>query len=194
MDVSLWKRQLTNIKNEHEDNMKYKTLQDLFLLKIKSLYDVETEIIKALPKMAKNVQNSELRAAFEEHLEVSKIQKERLEKIFDILGRKPQKVQVEAIRGIVADTKWLMDEDMSPEALDAALIGAAQYVEHYEMAGYGTAQSWAEELGFEDIAELLHDTLKEEEEADNALTSLAETALNEESLLGVDAEGESEEE
>jgi ferritin-like metal-binding protein YciE len=173
--------------------MKYKRLEDLLILKLKSLYDIEAEIVKALSKMAKKAYNADLKAAFLDHLEVSKGQVERLQKIFDILGRKPQKMQVEAIRGLVADIKWLMEEDMSPEALDAALVGAAQYVEHYEIAGYGTAQSWAEELGFEDVADLLHDTLKEEEDADKTLTSLAETILNEESLLGVDA-GESEDE
>ncbi|MBA3551055.1 ferritin-like domain-containing protein [Patescibacteria group bacterium] len=166
--------------------MKYSTLDDLLLLKIKSLYDTEQELIKALPKMAKKASSEELKNAFRSHLEETKAQKERLEKVFEIMGKKAQKVKVEAIRGLVEDSKWLMEEDMSPLALDAALIGAAQYVEHYEIAGYGTAKSWAEELGYDDIAELLDETLKEEEKTDTLLTSLAEQSLNEEALLGLD--------
>ncbi len=165
--------------------MKYSTLDDLLLLKIKSLYDIEQEIIKALPKMVKKSSNEELKNAFRIHLEETKAQKERLDKIFDILGKKPQKTKVEAIRGLIEDAKWLMAEDMSPLALDAALIGVAQYVEHYEIAGYSTAKSWAEELGYDDIAELLVETLKEEEKTDTLLTSLAEQSLNEEALLGM---------
>ncbi len=166
--------------------MKYSTLDDLLLLKIKSLYDIEQEIIKALPKIAKKASSEQLKNVFRSHLEETKVQKDRLEKVFEILGKKAQKLKVEAIRGLVEDSKWLMEEDMSPLALDAALIGAAQYVEHYEIAGYGTAKSWAEELGYDDIAELLDETLKEEEKTDTLLTSLAEQSLNEEALLGID--------
>ena len=167
--------------------MKYSILKDLLLLKVKALYDIESELIKALPKMAKNASHGELKQAFQTHLDETKVQKERLEKIFALLGEKPKKTKVEAIRGLVEDAKWLMDEDMSPQALDASLIAAAQYVEHYEIAGYGTARSWAEHIGLNDVANLLEKNLKEEEQTDVILTSLAENALNEEALLGQDS-------
>ncbi len=163
--------------------MKYSSLEDIFILKLKSLYDIECEIIKALPKMAKKASNQELKEAFTKHCEETEAQKERLEEIFEILGKKAQKVKVVSIRGLIEDAKWLMDEDMSPEALDASLIGAAQYVEHLEMAGYGTARAWAEQLGLDDIAELLGETLTEEEDTDQKLSTLAEDAMNAESFI-----------
>jgi ferritin-like metal-binding protein YciE len=162
--------------------MKYKSLHDIFLLKLQSLYDIESEIIKALPKMARKATNPLLSAAFQEHLEVTKDQKERLEKIFEELGEKPKKVKVEAIRALAEDAQWLTKQDMSDEALDAVLIGAAQYVEHYEMAGYGTALAWAEHMGHDKVAGMLEETLNEEEKTDKELTSLAERAMNEKAL------------
>ncbi|MES2437192.1 MAG: DUF892 family protein [Patescibacteria group bacterium] len=174
--------------------MKYSSLEDIFILKLKSLYDIEHEIIKALPKMAKKASSPDLKAAFTEHCEQSIGQKERLEEAFEILGKKPQKTKVESIRGLVEDAKWLMDEDMTPEALDASLIGAAQYVEHLEMAGYGTARAWAEQLGYDDVAELLGETLTEEEETDQKLSQLAEDAMNVEAFMKSDKDEDIDEE
>lgn len=162
--------------------MNVQFLDDLLILKLQSLYDIEQEIIKALPKMAKAATDEKLKALFEQHLEETKQQKTRLEEIFDLFELKPKKVEVEAIRGLVADANWLLDQEMSPEALDASLVAAAQYIEHYEMAGYGSAASWAKKLGIKPVAKLLGQTLKEEEKADKLLTKLAEKYLNEEAL------------
>ncbi len=152
--------------------MKYETLDDVFMLKLKSLYDIEAEILKALPKMAKKASNKELKNVFQDHLKETKNQKQRLEKVFKILKKKPQKTKVEGIRGLINDASWLMKENMGPGVKDASLISAAQYIEHYERAGYGSARSWAEELGYAEIAELLNETKIEEENADTLLNSI----------------------
>ncbi len=172
---------------------KFNNLSDLLELKLKALYDIESEIIKALPKMAKAANNSELRTAFEEHLEETEGQKERLEKVFELLDLKPQKTKVEAIRGLVEDANWLTKQGMPPEALDASLVAAAQYVEHYEMAGYGSAIAWAREMGNDEIADLLTESLTEEEQADKKLSDLAESTINEAAMLGEEMNGDSEE-
>jgi ferritin-like metal-binding protein YciE len=156
--------------------MKIDTLLDLFTFKIMCLYDIETQIIKALPKMAKAATNEELAAAFENHLEETKAQAERLEAIFEELDVKPKKVKVEAIRGLVADTEWVIKEKPSPELLDTLLVSSARYVEHYEMAGYLSAIAWAESLGLTKALELLEETLEEEKKAD-ALLSESQTAI-----------------
>jgi ferritin-like metal-binding protein YciE len=160
----------------------YSSLHDVFLLKLQSLYDIESEIIKALPKMIKRATYPELKSGFEDHLEVTKMQKERLEDVFDELGEKSKKVSVDAIRGLIKDVSWLLQQKMTPEARDASLIAAAQYIEHYEIAGYGTALAWAEEMGHDTIADMLQETLDEERQADETLTVLAEHAMNEKAL------------
>ncbi len=154
------------------------TLQDLFLMKIQALYDIEQEIIKALPKMAQKAGNMELKKGLEEHLEETREQAERLEQIFGILGERPKKLKVEAIRGIVEDTKWVMSNIKDPQALDASIIAAAQYVEHYEMAGYGTAKEWADMLGLNEARDLLEETLEEEKSADEKLNDVAVSEVN----------------
>ncbi len=154
------------------------TLQDLFVMKIQALYDIEQEIIKALPKMAQKATNSELKKGLEEHLEETKEQAERLGQIFGILGERPKKLKVEAIRGMAEDAKWVMSNVKEPKALDASLIASAQYVEHYEMAGYGTAKEWADMLGLDEARDLLEDTLEEEKSADEKLNDVAVSEVN----------------
>lgn len=154
------------------------TLADLLLLKIQALYDIETEVAKALPKMVKKASAGELEDLFAEHLEETEAQIERLEHIFRLLGEKPKKNKTEAIRGLVKDAQWVMKNIRPSEALDANLVAAAQYVEHYEMAGYGTALEWAMALDQPDIADLLGQSLDEEKNADQKLTNLALSGLN----------------
>jgi ferritin-like metal-binding protein YciE len=160
------------------------TLNDLFLLKIKALYDVENQLVKALPKMAQKASDPDLKAGFKDHLQETKGHVARLEKIFASLKLRPQATKVEAIRGLIKDGEWVMKNVKNKEALDAALIGAAQYVEHYEMAGYGAAAEWAKLLGMDAAAKLLAQTLEEEEGADEKLNDLAKSQINEQVMIG----------
>jgi ferritin-like metal-binding protein YciE len=158
--------------------MKNDTLKDLLILKVKALYDIENQIIRALPKMAKKATNPVLRDGFKRHLNQTKIHASRLEKIFKIFGAKPQKTKVEGIRGLAKDADWVMKNIRDKKALDANLIAAAQYVEHYEMAGYGSAREWAKEIGETEVADLLEQTLKEEKMTDEKLNQLAMSQVN----------------
>jgi ferritin-like metal-binding protein YciE len=162
------------------------SLQDLLLLKLKALYDVETQLIKALPKMAMKADDEDVRMGFEEHTEQTEAQAARLEEAFAILEVKPAKTKVEAIRGLIADADWVMKNVSGPEARDAALIAAAQYVENYEIAGYATASAWAEVLGIHDIAELMNLSLEEERATSEKLTELATTKINEIAIVDED--------
>jgi len=162
--------------------MKKKTemsLQDLLLLKLKALYDIETQIVKALPKMIKKTDDEDLRTAFEEHLQETEVHVARLEEAFALMDIKPAKTKVEAIRGLVNDVEWVMKNVSGPEALDAHIIAAAQYIEHYEIAGYATASEWANLLGMEEISNLLISTLEEERAASQKLSELATSKINE---------------
>jgi ferritin-like metal-binding protein YciE len=154
------------------------TLHDLYVEELRDLYNAENQLIKALPKMAKAASNESLRAAFEEHLEVTRGQVERLTQIFEELGEKPTGKKCAAMEGLIAEAKELLEEDAEPAVMDAALIGAAQRVEHYEMAGYGCVRTYARLLGYEEAAQLLQATLDEEGEADKALNELAESVIN----------------
>lgn len=158
----------------------YENLHDLLLLKLEVLHDVESQLIKALPKMAEAATAPELRDAFTMHLEETRRQEERIDRALELMG-KPEKPKEKsaAIRGLIEDAQWCIKAVKNPEARDAILIAAAQYVEHYEMAGYGSALSWAEEMGHSQIAELLQETLDEEEAADTKLSDLAEGGINE---------------
>lgn len=158
--------------------MKLNTLNDLLHHELKDLYSAENQLLKALPKMAKAASNAELAAGFETHLEETKGQVERLNKIADILGIKLAGHKCKAMEGLVDEGSELISEDADPSVKDAGLIGAAQRVEHYEMAGYGTAAAFARKLGHEDVASLLDETLEEEKATDAKLTKLAETAVN----------------
>jgi len=153
------------------------TLDELFKEELQDLYDAENQIIKALPKMAKAASDEDLTAAFQQHLEVTKKQVKRLDKIFQQLGIKPQGKTCEAMQGLLKEGDRIIQEIEKSPVLDAALIGAAQKVEHYEISGYGTVRTLAEVLGQQDAAELLEETLDEEKETDENLTEIAENIM-----------------
>jgi ferritin-like metal-binding protein YciE len=159
---------------------KMKTLHELFLTKLMALYDIEDQLVKALPKMVAQATNRDLKEAFASHLEETKMQIERLEECFSLLKEKPKKIKVEAIRGLVKDAQWVIKHVQKGPALDANLIAAAQYVEHYEIAGYGTAAAWADSMEHMEVADLLTATLHEEQAADEKLSALAESKINDE--------------
>jgi ferritin-like metal-binding protein YciE len=158
--------------------MKLKTLRDLYIHELRDVYSAEKQITKALPKMAKAASNEELTAGFEEHLAVTEKQIERLEEIFEALGVSSKGEKCKGMEGLLEEGAKLMEEDASPEVLDAGLIAAAQKVEHYEIASYGTLRTYAEMLGEDDAASLLQETLDEEIETDEKLTELAESSIN----------------
>jgi ferritin-like metal-binding protein YciE len=162
--------------------MKIETLQDLFIDELRDLYDAEKQLIKALPKMASAASSAQLRTAFESHLRETEMQATRLERIFAQLGEKPTGQSCDAMKGLIKEgDKIASNVDESP-LRDAGLIGAANRVEHYEMAAYGTARTFAEMLGYTDAAQLLEQTLQEEKQADRKLTELAEQIVNENAL------------
>jgi ferritin-like metal-binding protein YciE len=159
-------------------NKKIQTLNDLFLEELGDLYSAETQLIAALPKMAKATNSPELKSALEEHLEKTRMHASRLEEIFKDLGQKPKQVTCKAMKGLIEEGEEMVHKaDRSP-ARDAGIIGSAQRVEHYEIAGYGTAKSHASMLGHSRIQELLEETLEEEKEADKNLNELAENSIN----------------
>jgi ferritin-like metal-binding protein YciE len=166
------------------------SLHDLYVNELKDLYSAENQLVKALPKMAKAASNPDLKAAIEEHLEVTRKQVERLERVFEGLGVSPKGKKCKAMEGLIEEGKEVMEEDGEEAVIDAALIAAAQRVEHYEMAGYGCARTFARLLGYDEAARLLQETLDEEGEADKKLTELAETGINVEAEEGSDAEAE----
>jgi ferritin-like metal-binding protein YciE len=155
-----------------------KTLDDLFLDTLKDIYYAEKQIVKALPKMAKAAQSPDLKAGFEKHLMETEGHVERLEQIFELLDKPARGKTCDAILGILEEGKSIMDEFKGTSALDAGLISAAQAVEHYEIARYGTLKSWAGQLGMKDAVALLDATLKEEMATDKTLSQLGETNVN----------------
>lgn len=155
-----------------------KQLDDLFLDTLKDIYYAERQILKALPKMAKAATSPELKAGFEQHHQETEGQVERLQQVFDILGKPARGKTCDAILGILEEGKEIMDEYKGATALDAGLVAAAQAVEHYEIARYGTLMTWAKQLGHNDIAQLLSETLKEEEATDKKLSQVALASVN----------------
>ncbi len=155
-----------------------KTLDDLFLDTLKDIYYAEKQILKALPKMAKAAQSPQLKAGFERHLEETEGQIERLEQVFELLGKPARGKTCDAILGIIEEGKSIMEEFKDTQALDAGLVSAAQAVEHYEIARYGTLKTWAQQMGKLDIVRLFDATLKEEVATDKKLSELAEGQLN----------------
>jgi ferritin-like metal-binding protein YciE len=149
------------------------TLQDVYVEQLKDLYSAEQQILKALPKMAKAVTHADLRKAFQEHEVVTRTHVERLDSIFAQLGEKGTGHKCKGMEGLLAEGDELLEEHEQSEALDAALIAAAQRVEHYEIAGYGTAKTLADQLGHGDAKDLLDQTLDEESQADTLLTKIA---------------------
>jgi ferritin-like metal-binding protein YciE len=158
--------------------MELSSLRELYISELRDLYSAENQILKALPKMAKTASSDELKNGFNEHLEQTKVHVERLEQIFKNLDVTPRGKKCKGMEGLIEEGKELMQEDAEPEVLDAGLICAAQKVEHYEMAGYGCVRTYARVLGDEEAAELLQQTLQEEEETDKKLTDLAESSIN----------------
>lgn len=154
------------------------SLHDLYVDELKDLYNAENQLLKALPRMAKAATAPELKAAFADHLEVTRAQVVRLDTIFAGLGASPKGKKCKAMEGLIAEGKDIIDEDGDPAVIDAALIAAAQRVEHYEMAGYGCVRTFAKLLGYTDAVALLQETLEEEGEADQTLTGLAESVIN----------------
>jgi ferritin-like metal-binding protein YciE len=155
-----------------------KGLNDLFLDTLKDIYFAEKQIYKNLPKMAKAANSDQLRAAFEKHHGETEVQIERLEQIFELLGKPARGKTCDAIQGILEEGKEIMDGYADTSALDAGLLAAAQAVEHYEISRYGTLKSWAGKLGMKDAVLLLDQTLTEEKKTDDALTKLAGTEVN----------------
>jgi ferritin-like metal-binding protein YciE len=153
---------------------KINTLEDVFIEQLRDLYNAENQLIKALPKMAKAAHATELKEGFEHHLEQTKEHANRLEKIFEKLEKKPTGKTCKAMQGLVEEGAETIGEKATPEAKDAALIAAAQRVEHYEIAGYGSVRTYAKLLGHDQAAEALQITLNEEAETDKTLTKLAE--------------------
>ena len=151
-----------------------KTLDDLFLDTLKDIYYAEKQILKTLPKMAKAAQSEELRAGFEQHAAETEVQVERLEQVFELIGKPARGKTCDAILGIIEEGKSIIEEYDGTVSLDAGLIAAGQAVEHYEMARYGTLRTWAAQLGYSEAADLLQATLLEERATDKALTELAE--------------------
>jgi ferritin-like metal-binding protein YciE len=164
-----------NHNEEFNDTMKFSSLNDLYIEQLKDLHSAETQLTKALPKMAKAASNPELKAAFTEHLEETKEQLVRLNKIGEKLSKPLTGHTCAAMKGLIAEGSEWMEEDAQAEVMDAGLIAAAQRVEHYEMAGYGTVHNFAQLLGEEDAAELLAETLQEEKATDKKLTGLAKS-------------------
>lgn len=158
--------------------MKLDTLKQLFVHEISDLYDAEEQLVKALPKMAKAATSPELQRAFDGHLSQTKDQLKRLDLVFEYLGEKPKRISCKGMKGLIAEGEELIKGNGESAVMDAGLIAAAQRVEHYEIAGYGCARTYAELLGETESVELLQATLSEERETDESLTELAERVIN----------------
>lgn len=158
--------------------MHLQNLQDLYVEQLRDLYSAENQLVKALPKMAKAASNEQLSQSFLDHLEETKGHVERLKELFDKMGKKPTGKVCKAMEGLIAEGKEAIEEDAEPDVLDAGLIAAAQRVEHYEMAGYGTVRSFAKLLGDKDALRILTQTFDEESAADKKLSKLAESTIN----------------
>jgi ferritin-like metal-binding protein YciE len=157
---------------------KEKTLDDLFHDTLKDIYYAERKVLKTLPKMKRAAQSEDLKAAFDQHKQQTEVQIERLQQVFELIGKRPQGKTCDAIEGIIAEGEDIIDEFKDTVALDAGLISSAQAVEHYEITRYGTLKRWAIELGHTEAAKLLDATLQEESSTDENLTKIAESSAN----------------
>ncbi len=160
------------------------SMQKLYLEELRDVYDAEKQLVQALPKMAKNASHKQLRTAFEEHLAMTQEQVRRLETIFDNLGEKPSGKKCKGMQGLIEEGEEIMKQEGDPDVKDAAMISAAQRVEHYEIAAYGSLRTYANELGLKDHAELLQRTLDEEGNTDKRLTQLATSRVNRDATVG----------
>lgn len=166
---------------------KLKSLEDLFIHELKDIYSAEKQLVKALPKMAKAATNESLKAAFEEHLSETEEHVTRIEQVMENLKGSPKGKVCKAMEGLIAEGEETIKEDAEPAVKDAALIIAAQKVEHYEISAYGSVRALAEALGYDDAVEILSTTLEEESATDESLTALAEE-INAQALEGVVAD------
>jgi ferritin-like metal-binding protein YciE len=158
--------------------MTEKALNDLFYDTLKDIYFAERQILKGLPKMAKAAKSAELKTAFLTHRDETEVHVERLQQVFEILGKRAQAKTCEAIKGILEEGDEVMEDYAGSAALDAGLVAGGQAVEHYEMSRYGTLKTWALQLGMKDAAALLDQTLQEEKKADALLSKLAQSTIN----------------
>ena len=156
------------------------TLEDLFEDGLRDIYYAEKAILKSLPKMAKKAGHEDLKEAFNEHVQMTNKQVQRLEQVFQMIGVKPRAKKCPAMDGLVAEAEEIMKEAEDEDVRDAGMLGCAQSVEHYEISRYGTLKAWAQRLGMDEAVQLLDETLQEEKETDSKLTMLAEQAINEE--------------
>jgi ferritin-like metal-binding protein YciE len=168
-------------------------LREALVEEIRDLYNAEKQLVKALPKMARGAESDELREALESHLEETEGQVTRLERVFELLDEKPRGKHCAGMAGIVEEGSEKLQEDMEGSVLDANIIASAQKVEHYEISAYGTAIAWAEALGLNDVVETLNETLEEEKAADEKLSALAETGINQAATQGESEEDMEEE-
>jgi ferritin-like metal-binding protein YciE len=193
----IWYSPDTNIHNHIQelegkrDGMKLDTLKTLYIDELRDLYNAENQLIKALPKMAKAASSEELQDAFEKHLEQTKTHVERLEEVFEEIGEKPKGKTCKAMKGLIEEGSEILHEDGEESVIDAGIIVAAQKVEHYEIAGYGSVRTFAQLLGKDRSAELLQTTLDEESEANELLNTLAEDIVNPEALMEPEMAGAS---
>ena len=164
--------------------MSAENLREALVEEIRDLYNAEKQLVKALPKMAKGAESDELREAFEAHLEETEGQVTRLERVFELLDEKPRGKHCAGMAGIVEEGSEKLQEDMEGSVLDACLIASAQKVEHYEIGAYGTAIAWAEALGLTEVAEVLGESLAEEKAADEKLSAIAESGINDAATAG----------
>jgi len=159
-------------------NVEFNSLNDLFLHQLEDLYDAEQRLTSALPQMAEAATSPQLKQAFHTHLDQTRTHVTRLEQVFHRIGAEPKRETCPAMKGLIKEGQEMIDAKGDSTVRDAALIAAAQRVEHYEMAGYGTVRNFAQHLGMDDVAQLLQKTLDEEGETDKLLTQLAETGIN----------------
>jgi ferritin-like metal-binding protein YciE len=170
------------MKNENNDN----NLQELLVEELRDLYHAEGQLLKALPRMVKAARSERLKEALERHLEETEQQVERIERAFESLGEPAKGKKCQAMEGLIEEAKEIMEEHKDSHLIDAALICAAQKVEHYEIASYGTLCTWADLLGLDEVAELLKESLDEEKTADETLSEIAESEINVEAVTAED--------
>lgn len=173
--------------------MSAENLREALVEEIRDLYNAEKQLVKALPKMAKGAESDELRDAFEQHLQETEGQVTRLERVFELLDEKPRGKHCAGMAGIVEEGSEKLQEDLEGSVLDACLIASAQKVEHYEISAYGTAIAWAEALGLSEVGDVLNETLEEEKAADEKLSALAESGINQAATAGESEEEEGDE-
>ena len=170
--------------------MSAENLREALVEEIRDIYNAEKQLVKALPKMAKGAESDELREAFEKHLGETEGQVTRLERVFELLDEKPRGKHCAGMAGIVEEGSEKLQEDMEGSVLDACLIASAQKVEHYEISAYGSAIAWAEALGLNEVVTVLNESLEEEKAADEKLSALAESGINQAATAGESEEGE----